>query len=698
MPCCIDRCPSGRFVLVKFPLSRTIRTRWRDAIKAGTGAIPQALKDLNHLAANDDELHICFDHFPYPHNGGYQDPTVFVNRIGQRVNLDCCRLCQRFESTSQMYRLDGSFSGQSLYGAILQTIKIRLKPEEDPRFLSICSECLVKVDLVRAIQNQFFMMEARHKNILRLQTPLELVEPIEPLDSILVIVEGIKEESEEVYSKQEDNLQDLPKEAIVEEETMLLEMSNEAVVDKPSEPVRERKRVITKTKKLKALKRAAKPDIAVSQPTTPKKRSVVKRKLKEKVQKMSPSNKFPLRTIAAKTCYICPIELADMDHLIAHLAEEHAGKVDYICPHCDGKQLKTIQSYNEHLSFHDSSIRPLQCNFCTLRYCTRRAVEVHETQAHGAPDKHLPQKKRLRNIQCEQCGKVFGSIASAAEHKLVVHENEKAIECKICHKKLGYRNSLHRHMLTHTGEQPYKCDTCGLRFKIITDLNKHIQGDHQGEMPYYCNKCNIPLKDKSTYYRHRTQHKLKIKGPTIRLWKCALCSTVSNISQDLQAHIDEHHSKEDYPYTQCPFCPEKFLSPSQMQMHKYYKHCDQRTSRSTKLQCVICDEQQSSRGQLDTHMVKVHGTEKKYACKLCNSRFANRANLSRHQSLHKEVKKFNCEFCAKTFHQKGAMENHRRNIHTGEKAFLCQTCGKGFKETSTYYRHRATCVENQDGE
>ncbi|XP_065092499.1 zinc finger protein 595-like [Ochlerotatus camptorhynchus] len=683
MPCCIDQCPPGKFGLVKFPPSLVIQTRWRDAIKAGTGTTPSALSDLkdpwsknalgkmkryNATGAQLD-LEICLGHFPDPNDRGYQDPTVFVNRTGKRVDLTCCRLCHRFESTSQMYSLDGKISGQHLNEAILQTMKIRLKQEEDPRFLSICHSCLVKVDLVKVIQNKYLILAACHGCFLQEQTPLELVEPA--VNNMVI--------GEEMIIKEEG----LSEETIVKDEKMKANMGD--------------KTVQADTQLVIKLEEQGEVKVDESDAVKPKKRVVVKRKVEDKVHQISTLKTIRLRTVAAKTCYICPTVLADAEHLLAHLTEKHAGKIDYICPHCDGKQLKTVLSYNGHLSLHDSSGRPLQCNFCTLRYSTRKGLEVHETRAHGAPRKHQPQKKRNRQIQCEHCGKVFNSTSSIQEHKLVVHQQGIAAQCKICLKAFSHKSNLNRHMLTHTGEHPYKCDTCGLQFKIVTDLNKHVQSDHEGKMPYYCFKCNLPLKDKNAYQRHRTQHKFK-QGPAKRTFRCGLCPITFESPPDLQAHIDEQHPSQDYPYTPCPFCSDKFVTPNQMHMHKYTKHCDQRTSRSTKLLCTICGDQQRTRYHLDSHMTKVHGAEKKYACKLCDSRFTIERNLIRHQDLHKEVKKFACEFCAKSFHQKVAMENHRRSVHTGEKAFECEGCGKGFKETSMYYRHKATCMEKQDAE
>lgn len=99
-------------------------------------------------------------------------------------------------------------------------------------------------------------------------------------------------------------------------------------------------------------------------------------------------------------------------------------------------------------------------------------------------------KRKVINYECKVCFETFDSKDKYEVHKKALKHNVinlRKLACHIC-SKMFTNCKLRQHMLSHTKEKPYECNTCQQRFSIRSNLKRHMMR-HTGERPHVCEIC-----------------------------------------------------------------------------------------------------------------------------------------------------------------------------------------------------------------
>ncbi|XP_077109326.1 zinc finger protein 64 isoform X2 [Ranitomeya variabilis] len=240
-----------------------------------------------------------------------------------------------------------------------------------------------------------------------------------------------------------------------------------------------------------------------------------------------------------------------------------------------------------------------------------------------------------------------------------------------CPFKTAYgMKDMERHLRTHTGAKPHKCETCGKGFSRKDKLKTHMRS-HTGEKPYKCKECDYSAADSSSLCKHQRIHTDE------RPFKCQICPYASRNSSQLTVHLRSHTG--DAPF-HCILCNSKFKINSDLKRHMRV-HTGEKPYR-----CEFCDFYCAMKGNLKSHIRMKHNTESTFKCDQCEFHCGNKADLRQHLRSHLPDQPVKCLECSYSCASRAALKVHER-IHSNDRPFKCHFCKFDTKQRSNLTTH-----------
>lgn len=365
---------------------------------------------------------------------------------------------------------------------------------------------------------------------------------------------------------------------------------------------------------------------------------------------------------AGKTCganstqnYFLKYAAKVKTELQAHI-RRHKGEKPYICNICS-KKFTTKSDCNTHKKSHDVSKEIMKCQLCR-KEVTKRSLKLHMKFKHtGSPSE---------THECEKCDKCFVYKKGLMNHMRHQHDNYKQFVCSVCKKRFNQKVHLKTHMMSHTGEKPFKCLYCESTFRDLHPMKIHQKRIHETQKySYKCENCQGSFKthvDK----RHHIVCRLFIYSGTSII--CKICQEYQ--SKNTIIPHSKHHLTDAETY-KCDFCDKRFIQNSNKTTHENNIH-----KKLNRLVCRICYKGFSQRIGLDNHIKATH-QEREFKCKICSSSFILEDKLTIHAAYHDMKRPFSCGVCHWRFSRNITMKHHVKTYHK-EKTHKCDNCASSF--------------------
>lgn len=470
---------------------------------------------------------------------------------------------------------------------------------------------------------------------------------------------------------------------------------------------------------------------------------------------------FSNETLAAHLCEQIEAKGMRLSYTKLSTSKQLTEKLNakYLCKYCQKPFIK--MSYHQDHEQRHRTVTQHRCDCCGLYFPHAKKLSAHRRKVRCTPliIDPIEQGEKCSEMDPKKSAKpnfTFGvdgcQIGFQDCFVKLVDINKKPspqrINCPVCAKSFKLRAQLKKHIRSHTGAKPFKCNKCKKVFKYSWNLDKHrkelcsgsISKQHTFEPSttarcfgrFACPTCPQIFMYSYNRTRHMRQRCLKEymqmgKGKVGNRYKCPLCNETFSMACNRNRHIkntcfqqyklqkkmnkkklvkenvkEEKEEKQVLPTAilpnyKCKVCPASFAYKSGVYRHMK-KHSLLQSSAAPVGKhdnpAVVKGSDSNDEGpqsqecsiQKSSDMVTSHS----FLCKFCDKCFSSSDSLNNHLQLHGGKKPFHCLDCGKNFARHGHLIAHK-NIH--KRRIQCSVCKKIVPTIGDLLKHRQTHIK-----